>query len=49
MTDKECATILDNHVIVIYDGDCGFCDASIQFILKCQPSNKIIDLHLRFE
>lgn len=41
MTTKEIDNLLQNHVIIIYDGVCGFCDASIQFILDQKPSQLV--------
>lgn len=43
MLDKKYKEIIDTYVLVIYDGMCGFCDSSIQFILDNEPSE-----HLRF-
>ena len=33
--------ITKNHSIILYDGLCGFCDKSIQFILKNKPNPSI--------
>ncbi|MEM9545483.1 MAG: DCC1-like thiol-disulfide oxidoreductase family protein [Bacteroidota bacterium] len=33
--------LLKNHLIVIYDGACGFCNSSIRFILKQNPSKNL--------
>ena len=33
--------LLNKHLIVIYDGECGFCNSSIRFILKQNPSKKL--------
>ncbi|MDF1695513.1 MAG: DCC1-like thiol-disulfide oxidoreductase family protein [Saprospiraceae bacterium] len=41
MNDNNHITLMDNYVIVIYDGICGFCNASLQFILKQGPSKKL--------
>ncbi len=41
MTAKKIDELIEHHHIVIYDGVCGFCDASIQFILDQKPSNKL--------
>lgn len=41
MTDKEFDQLLTNHIIVIYDGECGFCNSILQFILKQKPSQKL--------
>lgn len=41
MLDKKLKKILKEHVIVIYDGMCGFCDSSIQFILENKPSENL--------
>lgn len=41
MTTKKLDELIEHHHIVIYDGVCGFCDASIQFILDQKPSNKL--------
>jgi len=41
MKNKEIDQLLNDHVIVIYDGVCGFCDTSIQFILKQKPTDKL--------
>lgn len=41
MLDKKYKEIIDNYTLVIYDGMCGFCDTSIQFILENKPSNKL--------
>ncbi|MEM6685341.1 MAG: DUF393 domain-containing protein [Bacteroidota bacterium] len=30
--------LIAQHTIIIYDGVCGFCDASVQFILDRNPS-----------
>ena len=32
---------MDSHVIILYDGLCGFCNQSIKFILKNKPSQKL--------
>ncbi|WP_130734718.1 thiol-disulfide oxidoreductase DCC family protein [Flavobacterium sp. J27] len=41
MLDKKYKEIIDTYTLVIYDGMCGFCDTSIQFILENKPSNKL--------
>ncbi len=41
MSDTNLEQFLNKHIIVIYDGVCGFCNSSIQFILQQQPSNKL--------
>ncbi|WP_430411267.1 thiol-disulfide oxidoreductase DCC family protein [Kordia sp.] len=41
MTTKKLDELIEHHHIVIYDGVCGFCDASIQFILDQKPSNEL--------
>lgn len=41
MTIKKIDELIEHHHIVIYDGVCGFCDASIQFILDQKPTNKL--------
>lgn len=41
MLDKKYKEIIDTYVLVIYDGMCGFCDSSIQFILENKPSEKL--------
>lgn len=33
--------LIKNHTIIIYDGICGFCNESIQFILKQRPSKQL--------
>ncbi len=33
--------LLKKHLIVIYDGECGFCNSSIRFILKQNPSKEL--------
>ena len=38
---KNIDELIEHHHIVIYDGVCGFCDASIQFILDQEPSKKL--------
>jgi len=38
MNDDTLEKLLTENVIVIYDGICGFCNASIQFILNNRPS-----------
>ncbi|MDH7446097.1 thiol-disulfide oxidoreductase DCC family protein [Aquimarina sp. 2201CG14-23] len=39
MTDLE--TSLQNKSIIIYDGVCGFCNKSVQFILQNKPNSEI--------
>lgn len=34
-------SLAKNHSIILYDGVCGFCDQSIQFILKNKPDPSI--------
>jgi len=41
LTDNSFETLIENHVIVVYDGICGFCNVSIQFILQQKPSNRL--------
>lgn len=41
MLDKKLNKLIQENVIVIYDGMCGFCDSSIQFILDNKPSEKL--------
>lgn len=41
MNNDQLDQLTTNYNIVIYDGVCGFCDASIQFILNRKPSDKI--------
>jgi len=41
MTTKNIDELIEAHHIVIYDGVCGFCDASIQFILDQKPSDAL--------
>lgn len=41
MNKTELNSLLNNHVVVIYDGICGFCNAFIQFILDRKPSKKL--------
>ncbi|WP_299883983.1 thiol-disulfide oxidoreductase DCC family protein [uncultured Lacinutrix sp.] len=41
MNNYQLDQLITNYNIVIYDGVCGFCDASIQFILNRKPSEKI--------
>lgn len=31
----------ENHPVVIYDGDCGLCQASVQFMLRNDPAGKL--------
>lgn len=31
----------DQHPVVIYDGDCGLCQASVQFMLRHDPAGKL--------
>ena len=41
MLDKKNKGLIEGNVIVIYDGMCGFCDSSIQFILENGPSDRL--------
>ncbi len=41
MTTKKLDELIEAHNIIIFDGVCGFCDASIQFILDQKPTNKL--------
>jgi len=41
MNDSDFNEIMQNNIIVIYDGVCGFCNTSIQFILKQTPNDKM--------
>ncbi|WP_298417385.1 thiol-disulfide oxidoreductase DCC family protein [uncultured Kordia sp.] len=41
MTTKKLDELIEAHNIIIFDGVCGFCDASIQFILNQKPSNEV--------
>lgn len=41
MLDKKLEKLIKENIIVIYDGMCGFCDSSIQFILDNEPSEKL--------
>ena len=41
MTDKILNQMLQDHVVVIYDGVCGFCNSSIQFILRQRPTKNL--------
>ena len=41
MNKRDLFDLMKNHVIVIYDGSCGFCNSSIRFILKQNPSQKL--------
>ena len=38
---------LDNLVIVFYDGDCGFCNRSVQFILKKRKHDRFLFIALQ--
>lgn len=40
-TKKNIDELIEAHTIVIYDGVCGFCDASIQFVLDQKPSQQL--------
>lgn len=33
--------LLEEHTLVMYDGNCGFCDTTIQFILDNDPSDRL--------
>ncbi len=33
--------LLETHVLIMYDGTCGFCNEYIQFILNRNPSRKL--------
>lgn len=41
MTTKKLDELIEHHIIIIFDGVCGFCDASIQFILDQKPSKEV--------
>ncbi|WP_046757842.1 thiol-disulfide oxidoreductase DCC family protein [Kordia jejudonensis] len=41
MTTKKLDELIEAHIIIIFDGVCGFCDASIQFILNQNPSKEV--------
>lgn len=41
MKNKDLNQLLDDHIVVIYDGECGFCDSSVQFILQQKPNDKL--------
>ncbi len=36
-----CTKFLEKYTIVMYDGNCGFCNTYIQFILDNKPSEKL--------
>ncbi|WP_299834672.1 thiol-disulfide oxidoreductase DCC family protein [uncultured Tenacibaculum sp.] len=37
----ETKTLLNKYILVLYDGDCGFCNQSILFLLQKNPSDKL--------
>lgn len=42
-------TLVQNHIIVMYDGECGFCDHWVQWILRHNPSQKMRFIALQSE
>lgn len=42
MTDAEIQDILSKQPILLFDGECGFCNKTIQFFLKNEKENKIM-------
>lgn len=41
MNNTELDNLLQNNILIIYDGICGFCNKTIQIILNNRPSEKL--------
>jgi len=43
MRNEALEQLLNDHIVVMYDGVCGFCNTSVQYVLQQRPMD-----HLRF-
>ena len=41
MDKRKVQNLIDSYILIVYDGSCGFCNQSIQFVLKNKRASNL--------
>ncbi|SHG95908.1 Predicted thiol-disulfide oxidoreductase YuxK, DCC family [Flavobacterium micromati] len=41
MNKRKVQNLINSYILIIYDGSCGFCNQSIQFVLQNKPASNL--------